>query len=219
MEKLGTETNRLCQLYPDKLGFTQALIQSSELAKDVAGAEALLEQHQEHKGEIEARTDSLKQTAETGQRLLLEEDIDEADEICHDFSSLLQSYLDPTNIHCKLQKHGKCEQELRANRNRLDEIKATGQELIQSGHYANEHIQERIDAIGHQTREFHDTGHFNGPLIGKKFDALRARFETLREPLQRRKQKLAESLLGHQLLRIGMDSREGANRGVDQPWP
>ncbi|KAL3092945.1 hypothetical protein niasHS_004972 [Heterodera schachtii] len=481
MDKLGTETNRLCQLYPEKsediaakvdeargrwealklsaeqrkrgldrsynrhrfmadyrelVEWTkgiQALIQSSELAKDVAGAEALLEQHQEHKGEIEARTDSFKQTAETGQRLL-DEDIEEADEIrqclqnlameqtslnnlweerrilyeqCMDLQlfyrdteqaeswmtkqeaflqnddlgdsldaveSLLkkhedfekslaaqeekihaldefatkliegghyaaedvakrrekllarrrhlmdrmaqrrerlkesyrlhsfdrdcdemlgwiqeklktakdQSYLDPTNIRGKLQKHGNFEQELRANRNRLDETKATGQELIQSGHYANEHIQtrlneveqlwteladasglkgaklqeanqeqlynrniedvelwlselegqlasedfgkdlisvqnlqkklglvesdynahqERIDAIGHQTREFHETGHFNAPLIGKKFEALRARFEALREPLQRRKQKLAESLLGHQLFR------------------
>lgn len=54
---------------------------------------------------------------------------------------LSQSYLDPTNIRGKLQKHGNFEQELRANRNRLDEIKSTGQELIQSGHYANEHIQ------------------------------------------------------------------------------
>ncbi|KAL3096388.1 hypothetical protein niasHS_004354 [Heterodera schachtii] len=128
MDELGTETNRLCQLYPEKsediaakvdeargrwealklsaeqrkrgldrsynrhrfmadyrelVEWTkgiQALIQSSELAKDVAGAEALLEQHQEHKGEIEARTDSFKQTAETGQRLL-DEDIEEADEI------------------------------------------------------------------------------------------------------------------------------------------
>ncbi|KAL3106100.1 hypothetical protein niasHT_030387 [Heterodera trifolii] len=206
-----------------------ALIQSSELAKDVAGAEALLEQHQEHKGEIEARTDSFKQTAETGQRLL-DEDIEEADEIrqclqnlatslnnlweerrilyeqCMDLQlfykdteqaeswmtkqellarrrhlmdrmaqrrELLkesyrlhsfdrdcdemlgwiqeklktakdQSYLDPTNIRGKLQKHGNFEQELRENRNRLDEIKAPGQELIQSGHYANEHIQELL---------------------------------------------------------------------------
>lgn len=46
----------------------------------MAGAEALLEQHQEHKGEIEARADSFAQTAETGQRLL-DEDIDNADEI------------------------------------------------------------------------------------------------------------------------------------------
>src|SRR3954449_6969043 len=33
----------------------KALISANELAKDVAGAEALLESHQEHKGEIDAR--------------------------------------------------------------------------------------------------------------------------------------------------------------------
>lgn len=52
-----------------------------------------------------------------------------------------ESYLDPTNIRGKLQKHVNFEQELRANRNRLDEIKSTGQELVDSGHYATEHVQ------------------------------------------------------------------------------
>jgi spectrin alpha len=48
----------------------QALISSSELARDVAGAEALLENHQEHRGEIDARNDSFAQTSDAGQRLL-----------------------------------------------------------------------------------------------------------------------------------------------------
>lgn len=56
------------------------MIQSVELAKDVAGAEALLEQHQEHKGEIDARADSFTQTAETGQKLL-DDGIEHADEV------------------------------------------------------------------------------------------------------------------------------------------
>ncbi|XP_077865919.1 spectrin alpha chain, non-erythrocytic 1-like [Saccoglossus kowalevskii] len=48
----------------------KALITADELAKDVAGAEALLERHQEHKGEIDAREDSFKATAAAGQELL-----------------------------------------------------------------------------------------------------------------------------------------------------
>src|SRR5699024_4141158 len=52
-----------------------------------------------------------------------------------------QSYLDPTNIRGKLQKHTNFEQELRANRNRLDEIKSAAQELIDANHYAKDHIQ------------------------------------------------------------------------------
>lgn len=48
----------------------KAIILADELAKDVAGAEALLERHQEHKGEIDAREDSFRSTAEAGQMLL-----------------------------------------------------------------------------------------------------------------------------------------------------
>lgn len=39
---------------------TRAVIGADELAKDVAGAEALVERHHEHKGEIDARADSFK---------------------------------------------------------------------------------------------------------------------------------------------------------------
>ncbi|XP_013112769.1 spectrin alpha chain isoform X1 [Stomoxys calcitrans] len=48
----------------------KAIISADELAKDVAGAEALLERHQEHKGEIDAREDSFRLTTESGQKLL-----------------------------------------------------------------------------------------------------------------------------------------------------
>ncbi|XP_078606070.1 spectrin alpha chain, non-erythrocytic 1-like isoform X30 [Branchiostoma floridae x Branchiostoma japonicum] len=50
----------------------RALISADELAKDVPGAEALLDKHQEHKGEIDAREDSFRTTAEAGQSLLEE---------------------------------------------------------------------------------------------------------------------------------------------------
>ncbi|XP_055516190.1 spectrin alpha chain, non-erythrocytic 1 isoform X2 [Leucoraja erinacea] len=48
----------------------KALISADELANDVAGAEALLDRHQEHKGEIDAHEDSFKTTDEAGQALL-----------------------------------------------------------------------------------------------------------------------------------------------------
>ncbi|CAJ0583549.1 unnamed protein product, partial [Mesorhabditis spiculigera] len=54
------------------------------------------------------------------------------------------SYLDPTNIRGKLQKHINFEQELKANRNRLDEINATGDQIIRSGHYAADHVRDRL---------------------------------------------------------------------------
>ncbi|XP_003743041.1 spectrin alpha chain [Galendromus occidentalis] len=48
----------------------KATMSADELAKDVAGAEGLLERHQEHKGEIDAREDSFRLTAEAGQMLI-----------------------------------------------------------------------------------------------------------------------------------------------------
>uniref|UniRef100_A0A8C8EVX4 Spectrin alpha, non-erythrocytic 1 n=1 Tax=Oncorhynchus tshawytscha TaxID=74940 RepID=A0A8C8EVX4_ONCTS len=48
----------------------KALINADELANDVAGAEALLDRHQEHKGEIDAHEDSFKATDEAGKALL-----------------------------------------------------------------------------------------------------------------------------------------------------
>uniref|UniRef100_A0A8V1AL24 Spectrin alpha, non-erythrocytic 1 n=1 Tax=Gallus gallus TaxID=9031 RepID=A0A8V1AL24_CHICK len=48
----------------------KALINADELANDVAGAEALLDRHQEHKGEIDAHEDSFRSADESGQALL-----------------------------------------------------------------------------------------------------------------------------------------------------
>ncbi|XP_014291975.1 spectrin alpha chain isoform X2 [Halyomorpha halys] len=276
----------------------KAIISADELAKDVAGAEALLERHQEHKGEIDAREDSFRSTAEAGElllernhyassevkekllmlesekaalislwnerRLLNEQCMDlqlyyrdteqadtwmakqeaflanddlgdsldsvealikkhedfekslaaqeekikaldefatkliegqhyAADEVAQRRSLLLErrsalldksaerrailddsfrlqqferdcdetkgwineklkfatddSYLDPTNLNGKVQKQQNFEQELNANTSRMEEITSTGQELIESNHYASDRIQTRMDEI------------------------------------------------------------------------
>lgn len=57
------------------------------------------------------------------------------------------SYLDPTNLNGKVQKHQNFEQELNANKSRMEEITSTGQELIESHHYASSRIQSRMDEI------------------------------------------------------------------------
>uniref|UniRef100_A0AAF5PJZ7 Spectrin alpha chain n=2 Tax=Wuchereria bancrofti TaxID=6293 RepID=A0AAF5PJZ7_WUCBA len=411
----------------------KAVISADELAKDVAGAEALLESHQEHRGEIDAREDSFMQTAEAGQKLL-DEGIEQSNEVrdklthlaqekasllslweerrilyeqCMDLqlfyrdteqaetwmtkqeaflsnddlgdnldsveslikkhedfekslaaqeekisaldefatkliqgqhyaaddvgrrrASLLDrrkqlmkkaserryqlensyrlqqfdrdcdemvgwikeklktakddSYLDPTNIRGKLQKHLNYEQELKANKNRLDDINLVGASLVKEKHYAASHVQDRlsevngmwdelvdatakkgaklkeagdqqqfnrniedielwlselegqlasedygkdlisvqnlqkklgllesdynahqdrIDVVKKQAQIFHDGGHFDAPMILRKEEALRSRYDALRDPLSARKDKLAESLRGNQLFR------------------
>lgn len=76
----------------------KAIISADELAKDVAGAEALLERHQEHRGEIDAREDSFAATIEAGQQLLQREHYaaDEVKEklsmLTSDKNSLLRKY-------------------------------------------------------------------------------------------------------------------------------
>ncbi|XP_023222649.1 spectrin alpha chain-like [Centruroides sculpturatus] len=47
---------------------------------------------------------------------------------------------DTSNISGKLQKHQNFEQELNANKNRIDEIISTGQELTETHHFASERI-------------------------------------------------------------------------------
>lgn len=57
------------------------------------------------------------------------------------------SYLDPTNLNGKVQKHQNFEQELTANKSRIEDITTCGQELIEKGHYGSEKIQNRMQEI------------------------------------------------------------------------
>ena len=58
-----------------------------------------------------------------------------------------ESYLDPTNLNGKLQKHENFQQELNANKSRIDEVTTVGKELIDGRHYAAPKIEERITQI------------------------------------------------------------------------
>merc|ERR550519_2033747 len=57
------------------------------------------------------------------------------------------SYLDPTNLNGKVQKHQNFEQELNANKSRIDEVLESGIELKESGHVQSERIQVKLDEI------------------------------------------------------------------------
>ncbi|KAF7280660.1 alpha spectrin isoform X1 [Rhynchophorus ferrugineus] len=61
--------------------------------------------------------------------------------------ALDESYLDPTNLGGKVQKHQNFEQELNANRTRMEEITSTGQELMEAKHYAAPRIHSRMEEI------------------------------------------------------------------------
>jgi len=57
------------------------------------------------------------------------------------------SYLDPTNLNGKVQKHQTFEQELSANKSRIEELDAVGRELIESDHWATDRIHTRLEEI------------------------------------------------------------------------
>jgi spectrin alpha len=83
--------------YRDLVSWTtdmKAVIAADELAKDIAGAEALVERHQEHKGEMTSRRDTFQSCHDEGQRLL---DIDHPQK--EDIASKME-YLD--KIHREL---------------------------------------------------------------------------------------------------------------------
>ena len=57
------------------------------------------------------------------------------------------SYLDPTNINGKVQKHLNFDQELKANKSRIEEITSTGKTLLETDHYASDRIRSRMEEI------------------------------------------------------------------------
>ncbi|KAJ8734339.1 hypothetical protein PYW07_014890 [Mythimna separata] len=57
------------------------------------------------------------------------------------------SYLDPTNLNGKVQKHQNFEQELQANKPRIDEITVTGARLLEQEHFAKPQIESRVGEL------------------------------------------------------------------------
>lgn len=70
--------------------------------------------------------------------------------------------------------------------------------LLESDYNAH---NDRIDSIKQQSDNFQSKNHFNAPIIVRKQDGLQSRFVALKEPLNKRKNKLGESLEGNKLFR------------------
>ena len=70
--------------------------------------------------------------------------------------------------------------------------------LLESDYLAH---NDRIDSIKNTANKFNDDEHFNAPVIIRKQEALQSRYNSLNDPLEKRKNKLAESLQGNQLFR------------------
>ncbi|ETN75183.1 spectrin repeat-containing domain protein [Necator americanus] len=226
---------------------------------------------------MDRAADRARQLHENYKKQTFDRDCDEMENTAVD-----DSYLNSTNALGKLQKHTNFEQELKANRNRLDEINDTGAQIIESGHLEADDVrrrlqvvdelwnelvdatnkkgakpresddeqqfnrniedvelwlselegqvasedygkdlvsvqnlqkkiallesdylahQDRVDEIGRLAKKFAEEEHFNAHVILRKQEALQTRFMNFRDPLEKRKNKLGESLQGNQLFR------------------
>jgi spectrin alpha len=78
-----------------------------------------------------------------------------------------ESYLDPTNLNGKLQKHENFQQELNANKSRIDEVTTVGKELIDGRHYAAPKIEERITQISELWRSLVEAADGKGAKLAE----------------------------------------------------
>ncbi|XP_017774793.1 PREDICTED: spectrin alpha chain isoform X2 [Nicrophorus vespilloides] len=116
-------------------------------ADDVAQRRSMLLERRSELKEKSAQRKSLLQDASKLQHF--ERDCDETKGWINEKLKFAtdESYLDPTNLGGKWQKHQNFQQELNANRTRMEEITSTGEELIEAKHYAAPRIQSRMDEI------------------------------------------------------------------------
>ncbi|KAH8851040.1 Spectrin alpha chain [Schistosoma japonicum] len=77
-------------------------------------------------------------------------------------SALDESYKDSTNLQTKVQKHQNFEAEIQANQSRIEDIKKTGQDLLNANHCNASEIKLKIDQLN-------DTwSHLIGAMSNKK---------------------------------------------------
>ncbi|XP_044730361.1 spectrin alpha chain isoform X3 [Chrysoperla carnea] len=128
--------------------FATKLIEGQHYAADdVAQRRAML---LERRSALKERSSLRRATLEDSYRLQqFERDCDETKGWINEKLKFAtdDNYLDPTNLNGKVQKHQNFEQELNANKTRIDDITSTGHELIEANHYAADRIKTRMDEI------------------------------------------------------------------------
>ncbi len=180
----------------------KAVISADELAKDVNGAEALLERHAEHRSEIDAREDSFRATAEAGQILLdsnhyASEEVKEKLVVLAEEKTLLlqlweerrilyeqcmdlqlfyrdteqadtwmakqEAFLDTQDlgdsldtVEAMIKKHEDFEKSLAAQEEKIKALDEFATKLIEGQHYAAEDVAEKRAALLQRRSELQD---------------------------------------------------------------
>lgn len=203
-----------------------ALVTSDELAKDVASAEALLDRHQEHRAEIDARDSEFQSFEDFGKKLLDKEhyaspDIREKLEtMATEREELEKAWAS------RKQRLDECLELQLFNRDaeQLEQWMATREAIIQSedvGEAAEgaealikKHedftktlaVQDvKISALKDNADRLIDNSHYDSPAIAERIAAVLARWATLKAALVERRSKLGESKTIQQFSRDAED--------------
>ncbi|XP_074621265.1 spectrin alpha chain, non-erythrocytic 1-like [Acropora palmata] len=202
-----------------------ALVTSDELAKDVASAEALLDRHQEHRAEIDARDSTFQSFEDFGKDLLDKEhyaspDIREKlDTMAAEREELERAWA------LRKQRLDECLELQTFNRNaeQLEQWMATREAIIQSEDVGaaegaealiKKHedftktlaVQDvKISALNDEAKRLIDNDHYDSPAIAERISTVLARWATLKAALVERRSKLGESKTIQQFSRDAED--------------
>ncbi|XP_068925579.1 spectrin alpha chain, non-erythrocytic 1 isoform X9 [Petaurus breviceps papuanus] len=195
---------------------------TDEAYKDPSNLQGKVQKHQAFEAELSANQSRIDALEKAGQKLI---DVnhyakDEVATRMNEVISLWKKLLEATEL--KGIKLREANQQQQFNRNVEDielwlyEVEGHlasddyGKDLTNVQNLQKKHAlleadvaahQDRIDGITIQARQFQDAGHFDADNIKKKQEALVARYESLKDPMVARKQKLADSLRLQQLFR------------------
>ncbi|PZC79602.1 hypothetical protein B5X24_HaOG216126 [Helicoverpa armigera] len=145
----------------------EAFLANEDVGDSLDSVEALLKKHEDFEKSLVAQEEKIKALDEFASKLIegqhyaaddvaqrremqFERDCDETKGWINEKLKFAtdDSYLDPTNLNGKVQKHQNFEQELQANKPRIDEITITGSKLLEQEHFAKPQIEARVAELG-----------------------------------------------------------------------
>ncbi|XP_068918914.1 spectrin alpha chain, erythrocytic 1 [Petaurus breviceps papuanus] len=210
-----------------------ALINADELPTDVAGGEALLDRHQQHKHEIDSYEDRFQSAAETGQYLL---DADhEASEEVHekmasldgDHAALLElwerrrhQYEQCLDLHLFYRDSEQVDswmsrQEAFLENEDLGNSLGSVEALLQKHDDFEEAFdaqEEKITTLDKTATKLIDNDHYDSENIAEIRDGLLARRDALRARAAARRRQLKDALLLQQLYQDSDDLKNWINK-------
>lgn len=83
-----------------------------------------------------------------------------------------ESYMDPTNLQSKIQKHAAFDAEINANANRIQVIIAKGQELIDEEHFASDDIEIRLNELQSDWKQLQELSELKRERLNEAYQAL-----------------------------------------------